>query len=188
MPDNAYAFAVTTKVNDGLYIEDRGYPCRVERGSAAFAIVDAELGKLLSPGQTASRLEDGSWDVQEGFPMLEELRSRRLAKLHDAWLKAEADGTVQSSAGFLIDADERANRDISGLVTAMEASGVSSTTFCGADNTFHTVSLAQLKAMQLEVIAHAQALYERKWTLRTALEQAQTLEAVQAVNISFGDL
>lgn len=188
MSETPYAFAATTKVSPDLYVEDRGYPCRVERGTEAFSIVDAEFGRILSPGQTATRMEDGSWTVQDGFPMLEDFRARRLSDLHDAWLKAEADGTVQSSAGFVIDADERANRDISGLVTAMEASGVSSTTFCGADNSFHVVSLAQLKAMQLEVIAHAQALYERKWMLRTALEQAQTLEAVQAVKISFGDL
>ena len=116
---------------------------------------------------------------------LEEARASALASLNSAFSAAEAAGKVMSSAGFVIDATERSNRDIEGLITSMEASGTQETTFCAADNSFHTVTLEQLLAMRLEVIAYGQALYTRKWTLRTAIESAQSVEAVQAVEINF---
>ena len=118
-------------------------------------------------------------------PTLDEARAAALAELNAAFAAAEAEGRVMSSAGFVIDATERSNRDIEGLITSMEATGTQETTFCAADNSFHSVTLEQLRAMRLEVIAHGQALYTRKWTLRTAIESAQSVEAVQAVNINF---
>ena len=118
-------------------------------------------------------------------PTLAEARTAALARLDAAFADAEAGGRVLSSAGFVIDATERSNRDIAGLITSMEASGTPETTFCAADNSFHTVTLEQLRAMRLEVIAHGQALYARKWELRTAIESAQNVEAVRAIDINF---
>ena len=118
-------------------------------------------------------------------PTLDEARTEALARLAAAFLAAEAAGRLMSSAGFVIDATERSNRDIEGLITSMEAGGTPETTFCAADNSFHTVTLEQLKTMRLEVIAYGQALYTRNWTLRTAIESAQSVEAVQAVDINF---
>ena len=51
-----------------------------------------------------------------------------------------------------------------------------------------TVTLDQLRILQLEIIAYGQALYTRKWALRTAVETAATLDAVQAVEIEFDTL
>ena len=116
---------------------------------------------------------------------LEEARAAALARLGAAFAAAEEAGKVTSSAGFVIDATERSNRDIEGLITSMEAGGTQETTFCAADNSFHSVTLDQLKTMRLEVIAYGQALYARKWELRTAIESAQSVEAVQAVDINF---
>ena len=118
-------------------------------------------------------------------PTLEEARAAALDALNAAFAAAEAGGRVPSSAGFVIDATERSNRDIEGLITSMEATVTPETTFCAADNSFHTVTLEQLRAMRLEVIAHGQALYARKWELRTAIEAAETVEAVQGIVISF---
>ena len=118
-------------------------------------------------------------------PTLEEARASALAELADAFAAAEASGKTMSSAGFIIDATERSNRDIEGLITSMEATGTQETTFCAADNSFHTVTQEQLRSMRLEVIAHGQALYARKWELRTAIETAQSVDAVQAVDINF---
>ena len=114
-----------------------------------------------------------------------EARAAALAALNTAFAAAEASGTLLSSAGFVIDATERSNRDIEGLITSMEATSTPQTTFCAADNSFHSVTLEQLRAMRLEVIAHGQALYARKWALRQAIEAAETVGAVQAVVISF---
>lgn len=129
--------------------------------------------------------------VRFGLPLgelitLEEARAEALVRLNSAFAAAEAAGKVMSSSsGFVIDATERSNRDIEGLITSMEATSTQETIFCAADNSFHTVTLEQLRTMRLEVIAHGQALYARKWELRTAIESAQSVEAVQGVDISF---
>lgn len=136
-------------------------------------------GKLGWDGEKLSILPAFESDI------LEQARADALAELADAFAAAEASGKTMSSAGFVIDATERSNRDIEGLITSMEAGGTQETTFCAADNSFHNVTLEQLKTMRLEVIAYGQALYTRKWTLRSAIETAQSVEAVQAVVINF---
>ena len=182
----SYPFRTTFRQDSGTYIEDRGYPHSVRQGDAGWEEVDAEFGTILAIGQTAVRsADDEGWDVQNGCPMLEDARARRLEALRTAWLEAEKEAVVETAGGWLADADERANRDLEGLITSMEASGVEDAAFCGADNVLRTVSLQELRQMRLLVIAHAQALYARKWELRTALEQAQTFDALDAVQISF---
>lgn len=145
-----------------------------------------------APDESGALSEDGLRQTLAfyGLPLgalltLAEARTAALARLDTAFAEAEAGGRVLSSAGFVIDATERSNRDIEGLITSMEASGTPETTFCAADNSFHTVTLEQLRAMRLEVIAHGQALYARKWELRAAIENAQNVEAVRAIAINF---
>ena len=146
----------------------------------------ADYDEQVAPFVTAWQEEKARREEEAAKPpTLEESRAAALARLNSAFAAAEAAGKVMSSAGFVIDATERSNRDIEGLITSMEATSTPETTFCAADNSFHTVTLEQLRTMRLEVIAHGQALYARKWELRTAIESAQSVEAVQAVNISF---
>lgn len=118
---------------------------------------------------------------------LAKYKDEALARLNDAWQDAEQHGKLESSAGFAIDANERADRDIRGLITAMEANGMETASFCGADNTFHDVTLANLKAMQLEIIAYGQTLYARKWAMRSSIENAADFADVDAVKISFAE-
>lgn len=180
------AFRTTYRQDEDTYVEDRGYAHAVARGDEGFAELDAEFGKILAPGQTAIRESGGNgWEVRDGFPLLENLKASYLASLHDAWLRAEDNGRVESSAGFAIDATERANRDITGLITAMKAGGGEKVKFCDADNNFHDVTLAQLETMLLEIIQHGQRLYADKWRIRTAIEQAKTVAELEAVQISF---
>lgn len=143
---------------------------------------------LVSPSNTTIS-EDGSITFTPPEPpSLEEVKTKKLEELRTAWLAAEENGVVQSSLGFPIDATERSNRDIDGLIKEMEASGGEKTLFCDAVNVFHEVTLADLKTMQLEVIRHGQAIYARKWELRTAIEGAETAEAVESVEIRFGEV
>lgn len=114
-------------------------------------------------------------------------KEEKLDELHAAWLAAEANGTVTVD-GITIDATSRSNRDIEGLIISMEAQGIESTVFCAADNSFHEVTLAQLKDFQLAVIGLGQRLYARKWEIRTAIEAAETPEELEAITISFADV
>ncbi len=118
-------------------------------------------------------------------PTIHELKTRKLADLNSAFETASQTAHCVSSAGFEINADETANRNVSSLIIAMEATGQQTARFCAYDNTFHTVTLEQLKTMQLEIIAHAQGIYERKWVLREAIEAAQTQEELDDVVITF---
>lgn len=121
--------------------------------------------------------------------LLANAKAAKLVELARAFAGAEQNGVINSgAAGFAIDANERANRDINGLITVLEASGDDNGTvlFCAADNTFHEVTLATLKSMLLEIIQYGQALYAKKWEIREAIEKAKTVKAVDAIETSFG--
>ena len=181
----SYRFRNTSRQDATTFIEDRGYPHIVAEGDELYGTLLAKFGELLEPGQTAVRDASGEgWDVVDGCPMLEDARIRKLEGLRKAWLAAEADGTVTMD-GVAYDCNDRANRDIAGLIASMEATGTETVQFCAADNSFHALSLADLKALQLLVIGHAQALYARKWELRTLIEAAETFADLDAVQISF---
>ena len=90
-----------------------------------------------------------------------------------------------SFLGFEINADEKANRNISSLIIALEATGHETVRFCAYDNSFHDVTLAQLKTMQLEIIANAQMIYQKKWVLREQINLAGTIEELDAIAIDF---
>ena len=118
---------------------------------------------------------------------LEEARTEKLAELEAAFDTASHKAHCTSSVGFEIDADETANRNVSSLIVAMEANGEDSVLFCAYDNTFHEVTLDQLRIMQIEIITHARAVYARKWALREAIEAAQSVVELESLSISFSE-
>lgn len=132
---------------------------------------------------------DGNWYEKGHAPQkpLEEARAAKLTELDTAFITASETAHCLSSAGFEINADETANRNISSLIIALEASGQETVRFCAWDNGFHEVTHAQLKTMQLEIIANAQAIYQQKWVLRERINEAETVEELDAIEIVFGE-
>ena len=120
--------------------------------------------------------------------MLAGARAEKLVQLGDAFEHVQQFGHFGSSLGFEVDANERANRDVAGLITVLEATGQTETQFCDYGNVMRTVTLAQLGTLQLEIIVYGQMLYARKWELRDSISAAQTPEAVAAIEINFDDL
>ena len=116
-------------------------------------------------------------------PVLEELKEQKLIELKEAFKIASSIAHCTSTAGFEINANETANGNVSSLIIAMEATGQKTARFCAYDNTFHEVTLDQLKTMQLEIIAHTQGLYQRKWALRGAIEAAHTQEELERISV-----
>lgn len=122
-------------------------------------------------------------------PTLEEVKAQKLAELEQkflAWYETEA--TVTSSLGFVADSDARAMMDTSGLVTTLEAQSEEArgtVAFMDHDNVAHQLTLEQMKTVNLEIIQNGQNAYAQKWALRTAIEQAQDVEAVNAISIEF---
>ena len=118
-------------------------------------------------------------------PSLETVRKNRLAELNAAFETALRNAHCLSSAGFDIDADGMADRNVAGLIASMEANGQNTARFRGYDNTFHEVTLEQLKTIRLEILAHLQAIYTRKWTLRDTIAAAKTVGALETIELSF---
>ena len=132
---------------------------------------------------------DGAWYEKGHAPQrpLEEARTEKLAELERAFNTVSHKAHCTSSVGFEINADETANRNVSSLIVAMEANGEDSVLFCAYDNTFHEVTLDQLRIMQIEIITHARAVYARKWALREAIEAAQSVVELESLSISFSE-
>ena len=115
-------------------------------------------------------------------PNLEKAKAAKLAELNGAFDAAAKEAHCASSAGFEIDADEIANRNIEGLVLVMQPE--ETTLFRAYDNSFHEVTREQLEAMRKEIVINSQYLYQAKWTFEAQIMQAQTAQAVADIDIS----
>ena len=126
-------------------------------------------------------------EIASGIPevSLEEAKVEKLGALKAAFLTASETAHCMSSVGFEIDANETANRDINGLIVVMEARGKETELFRAYDNTFHEVTLDDLKTMLVEISEHGQKLYARKWQLEVSIQAATTAEELDAITITF---
>lgn len=113
------------------------------------------------------------------LPELEAYKEQRKTELNTLHEAAEKEAHVLSSLGFEIDANDRANRDVNGLlVTTAEGESVA---FMDYSNQSHMVTRADLLVMQQEIIENAQYLYSQKWAYRTAIEGCTDNEGLDAV-------
>jgi len=115
-------------------------------------------------------------------PTLDELKKARLSELKAAFNTASEEAHCTSSAGFEIDADEIAYRNIEGLVLVLQPE--ETTLFRAYDNTFRAVTREQLETMRKEIVVNSQYLYQAKWTLEEQIMQVQTAQAVAGIDIT----
>lgn len=116
------------------------------------------------------------------LPGLDEAKAAGLGELESAFNEASQKAHCMSSAGFEIDADEIANRNIEGLVLVMQAG--ETTLFRAYDNSFHEVTREQLEIMRKEIVINSQYLYQAKWTFEAQIMQAQTEETLVDIDIT----
>lgn len=120
---------------------------------------------------------------------LEEVRSEKLTELNSSFINWYEDrATVTTSLGFVADSDSRAMMDVNGLVTQLESQTAetrATVAFMDANNEAHLLTLESLKQVQIEIIQNGQSAYQQKWALRTAIENAQTKEELEAIEIVF---
>lgn len=139
--------------------------------------------------------KDGSYRIVErdGFffvekipeQSLDELKARKQEELNAAHEKAESEAYVVSSLGFTVDADNRANRDIDGILKTI---GDGTVMFCDYENEFHELNRAQCETLQVEIIQNAQSLYAQKWAYRTQVEAAESVEELELLEFTFSNL
>ena len=132
---------------------------------------------------------DGLWYLKNRVPTepVEEARKEKLEELEREHRLAETNAHVMSSLGFEIDADDRANRDISGLLvtTTDEETSIQ---FCDFHNQMHEIHKKDLEVMQTEIIQNAQNLYNQKWTYRSQIQSAKSADEVNQIEIEFNYL
>ena len=119
-------------------------------------------------------------------PTFDEARAAKLVELNTAFTSASETAHCMSSAGFEIDANETANRNIEGLVLVLKPE--ESTLFRAYDNGFHEVTKEQLETMRKEIVINSQRLYQTKWQIEAAIEAAQTVEELNTIDIAFETL
>ena len=126
------------------------------------------------------RIENGE-NPQTGLRGLDGVKAAKLEEINESFAEAEKAGYLMSSFGFEVDATDRANRDVDGLIKRLAATGGAQAMFCDHRNIMQQVTLEQLKTIQLEIITYGQGLYAKKWMLREAVQAAATVDEVSAV-------
>lgn len=129
------------------------------------------------------RIDHGE-NPKTGLSGLESLKADKLAEINACFADAEQNGSLMSSLGFEVDADNTANRNVEGLIKVLTAKNMEQTLFCDHHNAMQVVTLEQLKTLQIEIIAYGQQLYAKKWQLREAVSTATTADEVRAVSWS----
>lgn len=117
---------------------------------------------------------------------LDELKSEKLSEL--AAIASKFDNQlfnnemiIKSSLGFSINADLRSQNNLRGLI----AVGVEPVNFMTADNSVQSLTLEQLNVLLNECAQNVQHLYLLKWQYREQIEQAKTVEELNAIKFKF---
>lgn len=119
---------------------------------------------------------------EEEAERLAAAKSTKLADIKSAFTAAEANGFVDSTLGFRIDATRRSIDDIEGLIDLVSSGAMTApVTFRGYDNTYHNLSLDQLNTLRIEAKGRGPILYAKKWELEAAVDKALTVEEVQTI-------
>lgn len=119
---------------------------------------------------------------------LETKRSAKLEILKELFSQMSSSAWIDSSLGFRADANDEASRNVQGLITLLETTPESTIEFCDYDNLIQTLNLEQLKTLELEIIKNGSYLYQQKWSFRDAIEEAESEEELDNINIVFNNL
>ena len=165
------------KLND-IFTNDKEYTAR-----AQFCTENGYFIQELGP------LENGTRQFKICAPKektLSELKSEKLSELTSITSKFDnqlvnTDMIIKSSLGFSINADLRSQNNLRGLI----AVGVEPVNFVIADNSVQILSIEQLNVLLNECAQNGQHLYLLKWQYREQIEQAQTVEELNAIKFKF---
>lgn len=140
--------------------------------------------------ENAIKLVDGKY-TQTFYVMhksVEDIKEMRINEVYRKFTEIEQKAHIKSSLGFTIDANEKANRDIEGLIDVLTAEGYNKVDFRDYDNNFQEVSLTDLETMRLEVIKNGQYIYQQKWEFLRQIEKMDNPTALIALSIEFQNM
>ena len=124
---------------------------------------------------------------------LDVLKAQKKVELDDRFndYRQSSDTFVETSLGFRVNANVTAFDNVSGLVAQLQyrqENGEANPTigFMTFDDSLATLSLDDLKTIQVEISLAGSNAYAKKWEIRKAIEQAQDEEALNKIDITFG--
>ena len=131
---------------------------------------------------------NGLWYLQGYAPSqnIDDLKASKLSELTSITSKFDnqlvnTDMIINSSLGFVINADLRSQNNLRGLI----AVGVEPVNFVTADNSVQSLTLEQLNILLNECALNGQSLYLQKWEYKARIENAQTKEELEAIELKF---
>ena len=126
------------------------------------------------------------WAKSDSEKTLEELKSDKLSELTSITSKFDNqlvnnEMIVKSSLGLSINADLRSQNNIRGLISV----GLEPVDFVDSENVSHPLSIEQLNTLLNECALNGQNLYLQKWSYKSQIEEAQTVEELNKIVFKF---
>lgn len=91
-----------------------------------------------------------------------------------------------SSLGYKINGDRRSLTNISSLIEYFDVKQQDGTIdFKDYDNQIRKLTKEQLGTIKAELITNSENLYSQKWALQTRINEAQSIDELNAINIEF---
>ena len=130
--------------------------------------------------------QGATFEPVEPEKTIDELKSDKLSELTAITSKFDNqlvnnDMIIKSSLGFSINADLRSQNNLRSLI----AIGAEPVNFVIADNSVQSLSIEQLNILLNECAQNVQHLYLLKWQYREQIEQAKTVEELNAIELNF---
>lgn len=92
---------------------------------------------------------------------------------------------INSSIGYLMDADKRSQENIQGVLTIMEETGTDTCSYRCGDNVLRDLTTEQLETVYKEALVNGQNLYTQKWQFEAQLEACETKEELEVLSFDF---
>lgn len=126
------------------------------------------------------------WAKSDSEKTLEELKEDKLNELTAITSKFDNqlvnnEMIVESSLGLSINADLRSQNNIRGLISV----GLEPVDFVDSENVSHSLSIEQLNTLLNECALNGQNLYLQKWSYKSQIEQAKTVEELNKIVFKF---
>ena len=117
----------------------------------------------------------------KGLDLVKAEKLNEISAVADAFEQMKCDTMfVTSSLGFRVNADRRSLQNIENMITLGE-----SQQFKDYDNTFHYLSVDELKIIANEIIINGLNLYSQKFAMQQAVTSATDVEAIANLDLNF---
>ena len=185
-------YLVPPNVTDKKPLETKENQAVIFNGSEWEIIADYR-GKTYYIGTEQHEMKElgdlpngATFEPVEPKKTLDELKSEKLSELTAKTSKFDNqlvnnEMVINSSLGFKVNADLRSQNNLRGLI-AVSAEPVN---FVAADNSVKSLTLEQLSVLLNECTQNVQHLYLLKWRYREQIEQAQTVDELNAIKFNF---